>query len=224
MAAKWHLGGVVREARIRLRLSQPALAKSIGCDKATISKWESGEQRPTEDNKDKLAAALGIDRARLDDAPDGATVPRPSHQDGAARGIPYACLGKPETLSEYTCNMMHAPAVGHIRALMPDQWGESTVDLVKKPHGLYKLRVLDDSLDPIARPGWSVVVDNSRAAADGELALADSSVGEGPPICHIGWLHREGGQWQLNPVKGPSPAMCVGDPNRAWPIAAILPG
>ena len=47
----------VRNLREKMGWSQSRLAREIGCDKTTVSRWESGQRRPT-----------GISRKALDDA------------------------------------------------------------------------------------------------------------------------------------------------------------
>ena len=55
----------LREARKAARLSQEALAKSIGRTKSTISRWESGERNPKMFEMVELEKILGVSAENL---------------------------------------------------------------------------------------------------------------------------------------------------------------
>ena len=54
------VGARIKELRKAKRLTQQALAKLIGVNTSTISKWETGEQGLHADNAGTLAAMLGV--------------------------------------------------------------------------------------------------------------------------------------------------------------------
>lgn len=54
----------IRDFRIQRRLKQEELARIVGVDRSTVSKWETGEAKPRADMLVKLAKAL---RCKVDD-------------------------------------------------------------------------------------------------------------------------------------------------------------
>lgn len=63
-----HIGGVIREARRRNRVSQRTLALRAGTDQAAISRIERGKVSPSMETVERLLAALG-ERLPLDPIP-----------------------------------------------------------------------------------------------------------------------------------------------------------
>lgn len=49
---------VLKEKRIRKKLTRKALAEVVGVSKESIYKYETGERTPTDDTKIKIAKAL----------------------------------------------------------------------------------------------------------------------------------------------------------------------
>lgn len=49
----------VREQRQRMNLTQEALAKALGVERSTVTKWEIGESKPRADMLVKLANFFG---------------------------------------------------------------------------------------------------------------------------------------------------------------------
>lgn len=49
----------VRELRQKLELTQEELAKSLGVERTTVTKWEIGESKPRADMLVKLSRVLG---------------------------------------------------------------------------------------------------------------------------------------------------------------------
>jgi len=54
------MGNILKDARKGKGLTQAALAASVGCDQATISKYENGSASPTTEIAPKLAGLLGL--------------------------------------------------------------------------------------------------------------------------------------------------------------------
>jgi ribosome-binding protein aMBF1 (putative translation factor) len=52
--------GVMRDARRRLRLTQFALSRRVGCSESQITKIETGRTRPDRWLKEAIAKELGI--------------------------------------------------------------------------------------------------------------------------------------------------------------------
>lgn len=59
-------GDLIRELRIKRRMTQKVLAELAGVSVSTISKIETGEVRPTRETTDGIAAALGVSAGYLD--------------------------------------------------------------------------------------------------------------------------------------------------------------
>lgn len=59
-AVRVDVGRVLREARQRAGLNQRGLAKRVGTDQATVSKYESGAHSPTVRTLERLLAACGL--------------------------------------------------------------------------------------------------------------------------------------------------------------------
>ncbi len=61
MTTQWNeFGALIKDARIKLGLSQRSLAKAIKKDATTIWRWEKGERRPKQVALRELSAILGI--------------------------------------------------------------------------------------------------------------------------------------------------------------------
>jgi transcriptional regulator with XRE-family HTH domain len=60
------LGKIIRDARLKLRLSQQQLAERVGVTKGAISQWETGIGFPSRTNARALAKELGIDQRELE--------------------------------------------------------------------------------------------------------------------------------------------------------------
>lgn len=54
-------GEMIREKRKELGMTQSDLAKIIGTDPATISRWETGNREPTIAAYEKIMKVLGIE-------------------------------------------------------------------------------------------------------------------------------------------------------------------
>ena len=59
------VAAVLKKMRADSGLTQPALAEASGLDSSTVTRYESGERRPTAESCKRLAAALGVDRNAL---------------------------------------------------------------------------------------------------------------------------------------------------------------
>lgn len=59
------IGQVIRRLRKRRRLKQVALAEALECSQSTVSHLERGDRLPTEDQRERLIAALGCTPAEL---------------------------------------------------------------------------------------------------------------------------------------------------------------
>jgi transcriptional regulator with XRE-family HTH domain len=53
-------GEQLRERRLKLGLTQIALAEAVGCDDSSISKYEAGERTPTLRIALQLEQAIGV--------------------------------------------------------------------------------------------------------------------------------------------------------------------
>jgi len=51
---------VMREARLRLRMTQFDLARRVGCTESQVTKIETGRARPAEWLKEAIARELGL--------------------------------------------------------------------------------------------------------------------------------------------------------------------
>lgn len=60
-----------RAARKQRGVSQEKLAAAVGTSRRHIIRIENGENRPTSELRDRLAAALGVDSSTLPSAADG---------------------------------------------------------------------------------------------------------------------------------------------------------
>ena len=58
-------GDRIRDRRLRLGLSQEALALQSGINRTYIGSLEAGERNPSLENITRLALALGVDAAHL---------------------------------------------------------------------------------------------------------------------------------------------------------------
>lgn len=54
-------GEMIREKRKELGMTQSDLAKIIGTDPATISRWETGSREPTIAAYEKIMKVLGVE-------------------------------------------------------------------------------------------------------------------------------------------------------------------
>jgi transcriptional regulator with XRE-family HTH domain len=59
------IGERIRRARQRARLTQPQLAQLLGVSKGIISRWESGQARPSLDRLEPLAKLLGVSLEKM---------------------------------------------------------------------------------------------------------------------------------------------------------------
>jgi transcriptional regulator with XRE-family HTH domain len=63
---------LIREARLRARLSQAALAERVGTTQSAIARWEGGGALPSLETLTRVIGACGLDlRIGLDDADPG---------------------------------------------------------------------------------------------------------------------------------------------------------
>ncbi len=53
-------GQLIREARLRARLTQADLAERLGRDRAQVARWETGGQEPSFENLRAVVAACGF--------------------------------------------------------------------------------------------------------------------------------------------------------------------
>ena len=60
MKTEVQASGVMRDARRRLKLTQLALSRRVGCTESLISKIETGRARPETWLKEAIARELGI--------------------------------------------------------------------------------------------------------------------------------------------------------------------
>jgi len=52
--------GHLREIREQLQLSQRELARVLGADESTVSRWETGDRLPREDAADRIGRLLAV--------------------------------------------------------------------------------------------------------------------------------------------------------------------
>jgi transcriptional regulator with XRE-family HTH domain len=63
---------LIREARLRARLSQAALAERLGTSQSAIARWEAGGTEPSLETLARVVRACGLElRIGLDDADPG---------------------------------------------------------------------------------------------------------------------------------------------------------
>ena len=65
MSSGKKLGENLKELRLKKKLSQGDLSKSLGVDRAYISNIENGRMNPTLSTLEKIANALGISSSEL---------------------------------------------------------------------------------------------------------------------------------------------------------------
>jgi len=65
MSSGKKLGENLKELRLKKKLSQGDLSKSLGVDRAYISNIENGRMNPTLSTLEKIAGALGISSSEL---------------------------------------------------------------------------------------------------------------------------------------------------------------
>ena len=60
MPRPWWMGKVLKQARVRRKLTQVELAEKMGVHKITISRLERGDRQPSMRMLQRLAKALGV--------------------------------------------------------------------------------------------------------------------------------------------------------------------
>lgn len=65
MATSQKLGENLKKIRLKKKLSQGDLSKSLGVDRAYISNIENGRMNPTLSTLEKISVALGISSSEL---------------------------------------------------------------------------------------------------------------------------------------------------------------
>lgn len=50
---------LINEKRVHVRITQDELAKTLGVDRSTVAKWETGKSMPRAEMLPKLAECLG---------------------------------------------------------------------------------------------------------------------------------------------------------------------
>jgi transcriptional regulator with XRE-family HTH domain len=152
------LGKIIRDARLKLRLSQQQLAERVGVTKGAISQWETGIGFPSRTNARALAKELGIDQRELearlssglnllDALPSGREIPIMGWDD-------LKVLGG-STVRNRTKSKRNTPNPARSEAMLP-------VD-VDIPMDSIAAAVADDSMSPDYQRGDCVIFSPSVA-------------------------------------------------------------
>lgn len=131
-------------------MSQEELAAAIDppTTKGTISQYESGKRKPSQQRLTDIANALGCSAGELLDGPQAA---KPSFPEGAEPVATVPILGE-------------VPA-GNWREAVRDYRGWTHIAAREARDGMYALRVSGDSMDKIVGDGAIIVIDpNDRDA------------------------------------------------------------
>lgn len=195
----------IRKVRKDLGLRQEDFAKRIGLDQTTISKWETGNAKPTPDAMVKLASVSeGIDKIFF---LEHAGLPAeffdghkmiPDIEEAAEKVVSRAFEGK--GLDPVWVPLFHdSVAAGEPRNIQEEieEWIPFSKKLI--PHGskLRALKVAGDSMSPIVNDGYVVIID---AAQQDPRKLVGKMVAarEGDGVT-IKWLRRDKDTFLLVP-------------------------
>lgn len=167
------LGDLVRKLRHDAGLTIEALAKKAGVDKMTVSEFERSVGNHRQETLDKIAAALGqtvpglyalLHSAHSNAEPDVADI-----SDYKRKDIPVIQEG------EASPNGTFWTDDGTPRHQI-DEWMSRPFDL-RDPHA-YAVLLRGDSMEPMLKHGYRLIVSPNIPAADGELSYAQLSSGE----------------------------------------------
>lgn len=165
--AKTHTVKKIREIRGRVGLSQTEFAEKLGVTQHTVSRWETGLQRPRDTVLMKISQIFGI---QVDDVIVAESAPPHLHVPAEGGLVPVVGITDAGPgLEAYD---------GDYPAGFSDEW-------VSRPHGLkdksaFGLRIgpESDSMYPALKPGMLVVVSPNIGAKSGDMAFVKTKDGD----------------------------------------------
>lgn len=211
MAWDRDLGVNLKQARIGVFLTQKGLAEKMRVDQTTVSAWERGRQEPPPEAKNRLAEILGMPRKELDG------------QGIVSSGELHGRLGRAEALAEEEWNV---PEIGTVGASQ-GRVGAVTVDAaaLARIKRRFKLRVMDSSMEEVAREGQWVIVDTRADIRPGDLVVVDLS-GEGEEeALYFKKFELVNGQYEFHSVNREAkiqPLVRALPPRRWWCVVSVL--
>lgn len=160
------LGQMIRDARIKKKISQQELANRIGVTKGAVSQWETGHGAPKRSNAAPLAKELGISKARLE----AYLMSGLNLLDGPPNG-PEIPLYDIEQLLELASESATKKGV---RAKL--RGSRTLVGDIDTPADAVAARIADDSMAPEYLPGDIVIFSKHTPPSrnDAVVAVVDS--------------------------------------------------
>lgn len=192
--AEMDLGKIIRDARVKVGLTQTALAKQIGVSRSSVSQWEANITTPENPKMKKLAKTLRVDERLLLGLPlnPPAEVPSDSHEGTAVlldRSISVTQRGELPLTLPIRGTLSTGP--GGLFSMGEDR----AASYVRRPPRLegrddvYGLYVEDTTMQPAFHPGGLVLLEESPPPKIGddiviEFAPVDGAGGR-PILRHL---------------------------------------
>lgn len=164
-------GQLIRSLRESKKLTQEQLAKMVGVSRVSISKWESGENKPKGDNLLSLASALGVSIDWLMSGNSAADAENKTTSQGS---------GDFSNISIATLGAHRVPVLSYVQAgsFQPcaDRLGEGiyeyvTTDLDAKSNA-FAVWVKGNSMEPEFCEGDLIIVDPDAVPSPGDFVVA----------------------------------------------------
>jgi phage repressor protein C with HTH and peptisase S24 domain len=169
------IGDRIKKKRLELKLTQTALAKVIGVERAAVSQWENGQTKDLKaENLINVSDALGVSPKWL---VTGQGLMRDSDVAEQPAGHMDADLQPGPELPEH---FRRIPVMGTAQLGPDGYWtetgypvgiGEGYVEFFSRDPGAYALRVQGDSMSPTIRSGWFVIVEPNSEHLPGSYVV-----------------------------------------------------
>jgi phage repressor protein C with HTH and peptisase S24 domain len=169
----FHLGDVVRKLRLKAGWTVIELSKRAGVDKMTVSEIERGIGNQQRETLEKVAAALSQTVSSLYSMTEQAgSNAEPDVVDATnykRRDIPVIAEG--DAAPNGTFWVEDSTPRNQV-----DEWMSRPFDL--RDQHAYAVILRGDSMEPMLKPGYRLIVSPNLSPADGELSYAQLVSGE----------------------------------------------
>lgn len=185
------LGAAIRRLRTERGMTLDKLASTIGIDRATLSKIETGRQSATVQRVEQIAATLGLAPIDIYLAGDGGNVEDGPELTGRVPLISWVQAGAWQDV---------------IDNLQPGQGERIATTWPARAH-TFALRVRGDSMEPKFPDGCIIIVEPDDTAAHGNYVIVRQNGDEAT----FKQLISDGGTWLLKPLNPRYPILPMSD-------------
>jgi transcriptional regulator with XRE-family HTH domain len=172
------VGKIIREARMRLRISQERLGEMTGVSRSAVNQWESGATMPESERLAVIARALGLDGGALLGLSTGAPAnvtpmiqPKAGRTLDAAGAIPHGG-DMPRDLPIRGTVSGGPGGLFQLTNGEPADWARRPPRL-KGRSDVFGLWVEDTSMVPAFKPGSLIIVERARPPSIGDDVVVE---------------------------------------------------